>query len=41
MIASQYPGAASEAAYLPAACELPEKKCVIRTTLSRVALRVP
>lgn len=41
MIASQYPGAASSPAYLPAAWLLPLNTCGIRRALSRSSFRVP
>ena len=41
MIESQYPGALSSGVYLPAACEVPVKKCDTTMTLSFAALRRP
>ena len=41
MIGSQYPGAASPGWYLPAACDVPEKKCGTKMALSPAALSLP
>jgi hypothetical protein len=41
MIGSQYPNAASDGEYLPAACDVAVKKCGTKIALSPAALSVP